>query len=277
METYTNSALSPPKGASTQDFTIFSAISSFVSALHSVFGEKFKPLQLYNRLISKTTLGDFDPIHKHINAFKGFLNVNASHILKGNLIDIPKGTRIIYSERVYIDIQQLIYMSNAEQRVVIGQHLLNLYALTHPKDQQALSALETQQQSPADNIEDIKNFASRLGLKSETKEGALIGNLLNKTLNSIGGAQDMPSALMGMLSSGLFSDMQKEIAGGTGQGLNPKVLIKEIQGFMTNLLGEMGKAEDGDEQQVPTETKVERNVVEITQLGDDTLPVESVD
>ena len=53
---------------------VFNAISKFVHSLNECFGEKQRSLQLYGRLIEKTTIIHEGPIKKHINAFKKFDN-----------------------------------------------------------------------------------------------------------------------------------------------------------------------------------------------------------
>ena len=73
----------------------FNAISVFVDALNSEFGNSQHTLKLYNRLISKTKMHNKVPIQKHINAFKIFCSENSITKPAFNEFNISHGVEVV--------------------------------------------------------------------------------------------------------------------------------------------------------------------------------------
>ena len=63
---------------------IFKSITNFVSQLNENFGKSNKSLQLYNRLIEKTTVTHEKVILKHIECFQKFCVSNRNEIISKN-------------------------------------------------------------------------------------------------------------------------------------------------------------------------------------------------
>ena len=91
----------------------FQKISSFCRYLDEVFGTSYKSLKLYNDLISKTTLSDYDDIEKHILLFSNFC-INNNEAIMSNNNDASKLVehKIIYSDKVFIDMGTLLVDSD---------------------------------------------------------------------------------------------------------------------------------------------------------------------
>lgn len=106
----------------------FKAIHSFILSLNEEFGERNKPLRLYARLIEQTTFSHEIPIRKHVQAFTTFCVENRDAIFeqKSSLFQSPK---VLYSERVYLDLSELFRIADEDQKSVMWQHLLTISAL----------------------------------------------------------------------------------------------------------------------------------------------------
>ena len=76
----------------------FKAIVNFTTDLSEEFGEEFKPVKLYNHLLSKTTLSHDSAIQKHIEVFKVFLVKNREQVANKDISTIS--VNISYSSRV---------------------------------------------------------------------------------------------------------------------------------------------------------------------------------
>ena len=59
----------------------FKAISDFTTELGELFSKKQHSLQLYCRLISKTTIVHDESIKRHVNAFRIYCNNNREAIM----------------------------------------------------------------------------------------------------------------------------------------------------------------------------------------------------
>ena len=89
-------------------------------------------MQLYGRLISKTTIADDVPINRHIEGFNKFCSENKEAILNKSANDI-KVDIISYNEKVYINIKNILKQSDKSEQEIIWKHLLAIYALIDPK------------------------------------------------------------------------------------------------------------------------------------------------
>ena len=105
----------------------FEAISNFTNDLGEVFSDKHRPLKLYIHLINKTTLQHKDPIIKHIDAFRKFCTANRDAIAEKNVKKLVE-EKISYSNRVFIDMKQILNMADKETSNVIWKHLLTISA-----------------------------------------------------------------------------------------------------------------------------------------------------
>ena len=111
----------------------FNAISCFANSISDEFGGKLAPVKLYAHLLSKTALGHHKAINKHVDAFKDFCIANRDAIYENEVGRIAGDNhRIVYSERVYIDVRELLCMADESTKSVIWKHLVWLSALMDP-------------------------------------------------------------------------------------------------------------------------------------------------
>ena len=106
----------------------FRAISDFVKQLATVFGGDSGGLRLYNCLIRKTTITHETAISKHINLFTEFCIANRDGIQSRDYKKFDEPI-ISYSDRVYIDLEKLFNMADADTTQVMWKHILTISAL----------------------------------------------------------------------------------------------------------------------------------------------------
>ena len=109
----------------------FKAISTFCTALEEVFGEDSRELKLYTHLISKTTLSHDKAISKHIDAFRLFCTENRDALESKDVSKLVEN-KIIYSDKVFIDIACIFNTSDKDTSTVIWKHLLTIATFVDP-------------------------------------------------------------------------------------------------------------------------------------------------
>ena len=215
----------------TQDHTLslFKAITSFVTSLNECYGPTQKTLQLYARLISKTTLMDDTPINRHIEAFKIFCAANKDAILEKNNQKFVE-ERISYNERVYIDMAIVFKQASGAEKKIIWKHLLSIFALIDP-------------QSKAKDI--LKDFLKKDG--NGGKEEEFLSDIFDKVGNNIDSEGNPLQAVGNLMSSGLFTDIVGSMSTGLESGeLDLGKLMGSMQGMVSGI-GNMAQ-QDGQEQ-----------------------------
>jgi hypothetical protein len=200
---------------------IFKSITSFVNDLHIEFGSKYKSISLYHRLLEKTGLVHTNPILKHIECFRIFFNLNKDAMESTDSSKLVE-TKISYSDRVYIDIDNVLKNTDQESSKIIWQHLLTLWGLIDPNSQAK---------------ENLKMLKSDDG--NESKENDFLNNIIEKVEKSIdpskanGNPMEMVSGLM---QSGVFNELISGMQGGLENGsLDMSKLMGSVQGMMSKL------------------------------------------
>lgn len=160
-----------------KDLKVFSCISDFLLDLDSVF-DKCKSINLFNKLIEKTTFRDIQAIHRYINAFDSFYSRNPNFIKDKTLSDSP---RIVYNDRIYIDVNWVMNKAGSD-RSTIYSHLVTIYTILNSDKltkKQASKTLEKLKDNENDisknlNIPDTREGdflkESLAGIKDLTKE-----------------------------------------------------------------------------------------------------------
>lgn len=127
----TNKMSSGSQTLSSSEVDVFRALNDFVTDLQTAFSSN-KPVCLYKALLDRTGLGQAAFVRKHNQAFKKFYELNKDHILKINLKNLEG--KISYSDRVFIDIPQLLRSSpDQETQNAICGHLLNIATMIDPE------------------------------------------------------------------------------------------------------------------------------------------------
>jgi hypothetical protein len=230
METPKNSSLT------------FESIQAFVKDLWSVFGSKqTTPLSLYKRLLFQVESDDSDQdlgINNFIQGFRIFLsNYEESLATKETFLQIPKGTVIRYkdSQRVFIEIQKFIYKAKEDEKDIIREHLLTIAATIDPNEK-TLSALEA---APV---------LEKFGMKGGSKEGQFVSNIMSRAKKAMENteADDPTTAIMGLLSSGVVTDMVKGLQGGVEDGsMDMNALLQSMQGALSDVMETTKEGGDG--------------------------------
>lgn len=200
----------------------FKAISNFTTSLAEVF-PKQRSLKLYAHLIGKTTLAHDKAIKKHIDAFTSFCVSNRSALEEKNHTNIQNG-KIMYSERVFIDINGIFAESDAETMDVIWNHLLTISALVDPtgKARQILK----------------ENTVSG----DSTSEAKFLENIIGKVEEHVDPNANPMEAVSSIMQSGVFT----ELVGGMGNGLQDGSLdLGKLMGTVQSMVTTLGNEQGG--------------------------------
>ena len=190
----------------------FTKILTFVKELNNTFGNKYQNIQLYYKLLKKTPVSNKVAIKKQNLVFSTFLTNNEEAVLKSDY-SLFKDDKISFSDRVYINIRQII--SESEDASVIFKHL-QLISILFKKDDKMIEALKSE---------------------NDDKEGQFLNKFMNK-VETVFNTSDTPEtdpmkAAMSLIQSGVLSDMTKEIS--TGK-LNINKLLGNLQGMMKDVV-----------------------------------------
>jgi hypothetical protein len=202
----------------------FKAISNFCGSLNEVFGAKFKPVRLYARLISKTTLAHEKAIDKHLEAFRDFSLANRD-ALEAKNISLIKSPRIEYSQRVYLDISEILNKADRETTEIIWRHLLTISALVDPTSR-------------------AKQILKESLEKGDTPtEANFLNDIIGKVEEHVDPNANPMEAVASIMNSGVFS----ELIGGMGNGLQDGSLdLSKLMGVVQNMVSGLGDAAGND-------------------------------
>lgn len=223
----------------------FNAIKSFVDELYEGFkdGEtKTSPLVLYWRLLTL--------IHQQnnvaaktfvVNGFDTFFQSFDTAIVSGKLGEIPEGTHIDYPNKkgIYIDIYKFLRPSDDDVHIIVRQHLMTISAILNP-DEKKLKAIEKSEKSntvlaiPNDGSEESKFLTDIMDRAKESMRDAEFD------------AENPTGTVMGMLQSGVVTDMFTGIQEGIGSG---RFRYRKMARLMQGLIGSfIPEGEDDDEE-----------------------------
>ena len=144
---------------------VFNSITKFVHSLNECFGEKQRSLQLYSRLIEKTTIIHEGPIQKHITAFQDFCDKNQEAIYENDETKFTQ-TNISYSERVFINMSDIFENASKNEKETIWKHLLLLMVRFDPAGK-AKKILKESLKKSQENNDNEKNFLDNIISKED--------------------------------------------------------------------------------------------------------------
>jgi len=195
---------------------IFKAISNFVRDLNESFGTKQRSLQLYARLVSKTTIAHEAPITKHVNAFRTFCKENSEAISTKNKNKLVNN-KIIYSDKVYINMGLIFQNSDKHETETIWKHILAITAII----------------DPSSKAKDLL----RDSLKGSGAEQNFLSDIINKVESNVNHDASNPmEAVSSIMSSGVFTDLMGGMSNGLQSGeLDIGKLLGAVQGMVTSL------------------------------------------
>jgi len=201
---------------------VFKNICNFIKDLNESFGSKQKSLQLYAHLVEKTGIMHEEPIKRHISIFYKFIKDNEEAILSKNESEF-KNYIISYSEKVVIDLKEILGWADKDEKNAIFKHLLALLAVLDPSS----SAREILKQE----IESKKK-------KGESgNEENFLKNIIDKVSSEIDSDIDNPMQLMNkMMTSGVITDIVEDMNSSFSDGnLDMNKMINTMQMLMGNI------------------------------------------
>jgi len=202
----------------------FTTILNFVKELNDCFGYKHKNIHSYYKLMKKTQIGNKVIMEKHASIFKEYCDNNSEFINKKD-VSLIKNDNISFSDKVYLNIKELIIESDQETKNVIFKHLQVIYYLLNPNNDTKLAL--TSKSNGKNETNFIKSFMTKI--EDEFKSNQF---------------DDPLTATMTLLQNGIFTDMMnsmtKELSSGN---LDVSNLLGSVQGMMTEIKGELDPEE----------------------------------
>ena len=193
----------------------FKAICNFIGNLESIYGKKHKPLKLYKRLINYTQISHDQIIKKHLTIFYDFCVANNEAL---NSSDSTKliVKKLVYSERVYIDMDLIFRIADKENSEIIWKHLLTISAILYPVGK-AKEILKKSEDS-----------------KDETD---FLTNIIDKVEKNVKSDSNPMEAVSSLMQSGLISEMMSGIG---SKNLDLGKLLGAVQGMVASLGNQVG-------------------------------------
>ena len=199
----------------------FKAITNFITELHDFFGESHRVIKLYCHLINKTTLAHTTAINKHIKAFKDFCTENREAIYNKDDTLFTENNSIIYSQRVYINISELLCECNKDTSQCIWAHLLAISACVDPS-------------GGAKRI-----LQEQIGNNNKGLEVDFLSKIIDKVEKEVDPDADPMQAVSSIMQSGVFTDLVQGMGAGLQDGsLDLGKLMGTVQGMVSKINGE---------------------------------------
>jgi hypothetical protein len=202
----------------------FKAVCNFVNDLNIAFGNRYKPLKLYNRLISKTQICHDTAIKKHLTLFTNFCISNREPFSERDNKKLIN-TKIEYSSNVYFDINTIFGFADDETKNIIWRHLLTISAIVDP----AGKAKEMLKKIQEEN-------------KDQTDETDFLSDIISKVEKNVRPDTENPlEAVTSIMQSGVFTDLLSGMQNGLSSGkLDMSKLLGTVQKMVTKLSNEAG-------------------------------------
>lgn len=184
---------------------VFKMITNIVNKVNEMCGENHLNIQLYNRLLEKTTLTNTTSIEKHISIFKEFCVSNKKSIMNRDY-DKFESDGVNFSDNIFINFKSVFEEVNEEEGNELWGMLVNLLKNNIPKN---------------------KNF---------------LANLMGKIEGSVDVNTNNPmEAITSMMSSGVFSELVGTMTSGLSSG---EITLGSLFGQMNDLTGALGEGQN---------------------------------
>ena len=199
---------------------IFKSICSFVSDLGELFSSEVHSVALYERLLNKTKLAHAEAVAKHISCFRKFCVDNKDAIL--NKTDSFVDKTIIFSPKVFIDMDQIFSLSDSQTKEAIWNHLLTLLALL----------------DPSSGAKDILKSGQLVKIEGEGEEGDFLNNIISKVEKHVSNSStsNPQEAISEIMSSGMITDLVSSLNSGISSGkLDLGKMMASVQKMIGNV------------------------------------------
>lgn len=228
----------------------FNTICNFIRDLNGSFGNRQKSLLLYGHLIEKTGLIHIEPVRKHIQIFKTFVETNDEAIQARDKKKL-RLERIVYSDKVAIDMKSIFQSADRDEENVIWVHLLTISALLFPEGQAKQKLKELREQTSSGGSggiggaggDFIKNMIDKIGEQIQNTDGEdvnpmqMIGSLMNS----------------GVFNE-LFQGLSGQMGGNGGGGMDLAGMMSSMQGLLNNISSMANEQQDTDQVKTTTQT-----------------------
>ena len=226
----------------------FEAIKEFVGCLHEQFASKKKitPLALYNRLLSHVNINsqDISTMRRFISGFNTFLSKYEIELLK----EIPNfgiHAKILYSEKIYIDVFKYYKKSNENEQYNIKMHLLTIQSFLEEDEEKVNKICENLEKKSVVRPYPLKVQPSSDG--TNKKEVDFVNNIFSQVSGTMQqtSSSNPAEAIGSLLSSGILQNLFSEIQGGIDSGeMNPQNLMSTLQGTLNTMMQEPAPARE---------------------------------
>lgn len=204
---------------------VFKKISEFAVSLNDLFGKRQRTLALYNRLLQKIPVTNTEKICKVVDNFTEFCVKNREAITSTSFNHL-ESRRIVYSEKIYIDLEDIFSVADNETVKTIWSHLLTISAYVDPSSnaKQVLLSMTAEQKQDQD----------------KSKEESFLSEMIEdvgKTItpNAVSGGNPM-SMVTDMLSSGMLNNLIGKMEQGINSGqLDINKLMASVQGMIGSM------------------------------------------
>ena len=238
IEKLVEASVDVDENTASKEEVAFNAIAEFVSFLWTLYSDtKDRNLRMFYKFVEHVrTEKDSQIMIKLINEFDQFFKRNLKAISNRNLLLIQKEDKIVFSEKIHLDIQSYIWKTRQRggEMGVILRHLLTIYAILNlDSSEDILKELESEQE----------NSPTSSDPESETKEDKFIGDILEKTkktAETLGEVKNPQEVITKMLESGIITELMNGISSSMnddGSGLRQDRLLRSLQNSMGKLLG----------------------------------------
>jgi hypothetical protein len=209
---------------SEQKVLVFKYICNFIKDLNESFGEGQKSLRLYAHLVERTGIMHEEPIRKHIRLFFDFLHENRDAVVEKD----PKAFktwRLDYSEKVGVDMKDVLERADRQETEAIFKHLLAILAVLDPSS------------SAKDVLKKELEEKKRAG--EDGNEEVFLKNIIDKVSSQVDPNTENPMELMTkMMSSGVVSEIVEDMNSSFSKGnLDMGKMIQTMQ----SLIGGLGQ------------------------------------
>lgn len=230
--------MNPINPESNTNIIVFKLITDFVTNIQSCYASKenakTKPIQLYARLVTKTSIDRDDIIQRHIDSFTAFCKANHEQLVNKSTDLLEK--RIIFSERIYIDMGYVFSQSDIDGNTdILFEYLLSIHAYVSPSEK-ALELLQTMKK-PTASMKSLEILQSMNIDSSDMNQIQDAVKELAKSVN-IEDVSENPMEMIGkLMQSKDFSNVVERV---TNLIQNKDIDIASLMGTVTTLAKNSG-------------------------------------
>lgn len=272
--------------SSSRDLLSFKAITGFVEQLTDLYGDKHRPLKLYNKLLQYVKVSDSEHISKHVETFRRFCEANDDAIETKDRTKLKEST-ITFSAKVFINIDYILSLADEDTADIIWSHILTITASVCPtsKAKQILLAQKTRETLNSGSGEGdwLKNVITKMEGAVESGEEALSPQMFTEVFESLNKGMEEGSINIGGIIGSLQGLISTVTNSEDGEGLDLNQLVSSISnmaseggvgegGFDLNkIISSISGGKGGSIKPPSRETAAEVKVAEITEVSSEAL------